>query len=169
MKKVLVLLFILLINACSSPGDAGNEIPEDLGKSVLHALKTDDNALFQNYVYTMHELEFMFENDEKAKKNENAILKRFDEYDERLRKADSEIKKQASQKGLNDWSEVEFSHLNYKLNSDEVSAKDTVLYFTNGEFMGSIRLRSIYKSDRGWFMAGVPAFNKYNRMPPSGK
>lgn len=167
-NETIVFCLLIILTSCNSLTDFGNKTPEDLGKSVLQALKTNDNEMFQEYVYTMHEVNFMLSNNEKAIKNKKGILERFEEYNERLRKVDGEIKKQASQNGLNDWSNIEFSHLNYALNSDDISAKNTVLYFTNGEFLGSIRLRGIYKSDRGWFMAGVPKFGKYNRMPPSG-
>ena len=165
MKKLLFLFISFLMISCGSNGDLGNQTPEDLGKSVLQALKTNDNELFQNYVYTVYEVEFIANNSERYK-NKESVLKRLDKLNDRLRKADTEIKKQASQRGLNDWSKVEFSHLNFKLNSDNLSAKNTVLYFTNGEFLGSIRLRGIVKSDRGWYMAGVPVFGKYNRVSP---
>lgn len=61
-KRLKYLAAIFLIAGCSSiSSDQGNSTPEELGKSVLNALKKNDKELFSKYVYTEHEVAYFIE------------------------------------------------------------------------------------------------------------
>lgn len=66
--------------------------------------------------------------------------------------------------GLTNWKDVEFSKISFSPRKNGVDARSTRLEFTNGKFIGNISLSTINKSDKGWFMAGMPEFRNYQRM-----
>ncbi|WP_203256436.1 hypothetical protein [Hyunsoonleella ulvae] len=157
------LIIIFLFTSCISDGDVGNVTPEDLGKSVLYALKQNDKDLFTEYIYTKYEVEYFIKNYGKPINAERA-RNRHEEYYPKLIEAFDEIKADAISKGLTNWDNVEFSKVSYSPRSNGIEARSTRLEFTNGKFIGTIKLSTINKSDKGWFMAGVPSFSNYSRM-----
>lgn len=163
MFRYIILLTTILITMTScSFSDEGNAIPEELGKSVLNAFITDDKELFAKYVYTAHEVDYFLKNYGKPLDSARQY-QRYEEYYPKLIERFEKIKEDAAAKGLTNWKNVEFSKLSYNPRSNGIEARSTRLEFINGDFIGSISLSTINKSDRGWFMAGMPNFRSYQR------
>ncbi len=99
---LLSMMTIFMFTACTSSYELGNKSIEDFGKTILNALKTNDHNLFKKYVYSKHEIEYLIKIDSTKKRYEDDMYKRWEEYHPRLIKADSKIKQDALQKGLND-------------------------------------------------------------------
>tara|TARA_R110002096_G_scaffold430739_1_gene645057 strand:- start:92 stop:604 length:513 start_codon:yes stop_codon:yes gene_type:complete len=160
--NLFIALFFLCIS-CVSNGDIGNDTPENLGRSILHSLQQDDIELFTKYIYTEHEVEYFIKN-YKKKLDAESVRDRHKEYYPKLIEAFDKIRKDAVSKGLTNWDDVEFSKVSYSSRMDETEARSTRLEFTNDKFIGIVNLSTIRKSDRGWFMQGMPSFRGYSRM-----
>lgn len=155
--------FALVISCSCSSSDKGNAIPEELGKSILNAFISDDKDLFAKYVYTAHEVDYFLEHYGKPLDSARQY-QRYEEYYPKLIDRFQRIKDDAASKGLTNWENVQFSKVSYNPRSNGIEARSARLEFVNGDFIGTIKLSTINKSDRGWFMAGMPSFGGYSRM-----
>ena len=169
MKKlfyILLPLFIvsIFIQSCSS-GDAGNATPEDLGRTILYALKENDKTLYHNYLYSENEVDYLVANGKRMPYDKNQQMQSFNEYKPNRLESFDKILKKASAKGLTDWSSAKFSKITYKTFEDGIQLNKVRLEFTTDEHVGQINLWALNKSDNGWFISAVPEFISYHRIP----
>ncbi|MGB5943279.1 MAG: hypothetical protein WBG71_10385 [Leeuwenhoekiella sp.] len=166
MKQLITVLTVLIaLTGCSPQDPISNDTPEALGRTIIRAFQNDDKELFQRFVYTRNEVDHILENDTKGIKDPEREISRFEEYRPQLIEAFERIKSDADQKGLTSWEDVQFSQVRYKEKSKDLIAYNCQIEFTNGEFVGTIGLQTIYRSDNGWFMVGLPQFGRYVRRP----
>lgn len=165
MKKINLSLFIfsLLLLSCSTGGNFNNDTPEGLGKIILEALRNNDKELYQQHIYTAHEIDYLMANGA-DKLDREREMQRIQEYGGHLKDSFDRMIKNASKEGLNDWADVTFSKVTYDLQANELEARNASIEFIKGDFVGTIALRTIFKSDRGRFMVGVPEFGRYTRF-----
>ncbi|WP_339697236.1 hypothetical protein [uncultured Roseivirga sp.] len=166
MKKLTMLLSIVLMSACGGGTVNDNSTAEKLAQTVLSAIKENDPDRLSDKYFT---------NASNLKEHYKTLLELDADTDRQLERMIEnlmdmpvhieDVRKRFSQKGLSDWSDVEFS----KINFEDVSRNNVKVYsrtmveFTNGEFGGVIGIGEMTETEDGWKLTTAPRYSQYGR------
>ena len=207
---IVILAVSIFTNGCAQSKIDDNTSPEALAKTLLSAVKTNDQTLFDKHLLTVEDdiysdtLNYFrnanwyttimqdFRKVESESDKYKTIYERMDggkeawlaQYNpdkilENKRKTAEEeianksknafrLKDKFRERGLTDWSNVEFENFSFRFVRDGQVTNNNKIRFRNGDYIGAITMPAFIKaSDGTWRFHNQPSYSNYGYLPSS--
>lgn len=168
MKGIQYFILIFLISCSGDRFVDDSSTIENLGKTVFHALKSEDGEMFLKHCMTDDDVVWLAANSE----NPDPQGMRFDkDVLSRLTKNPSaliqKLRAEFAEKGLIDWSQARFSRVTYNdaTRGTVTGANQIKIYFTTEDGLeGRFSMPYSFSRDGTWKIARLPKVERYRRM-----
>lgn len=133
---------------------------EELGASVIFALKENDSTLLSDLLPEREDVEQLMVVYAGAENEKNNIVDKSEENTYKIRdntyKAFSKIREKGNQNGIN-WEEVVFSNAEYTTKKENnIETTDLKILFSYNDTQYTIRIAECIKTTRGWLIFDKP-------------
>lgn len=155
MKNIISLLFLsFLLFSCEQDGATIklSSTPDEMGKVLYEAIKTQDAATIRAYFATSDDIEeWLYKSDLTEKKKE----KKRNKFESKMEALNDGIAKRLAliHKEPIDWKNTQFDWIDYKnFEKDKVTGADIIIVFSEGNIQYELKLDDCYPTKRGWVL-----------------
>lgn len=167
MKGNYFLMLLILLGACGGAKRVDdNTTPEKLAETILSAVIRNDTTLLSKYtIQDREEIKVFFIKFWEQDKLTEGRLRAADRITNdrpNVIKSLEQVRNEFRQGGMPDWSDVKLELINYSESEKSPSLINGVkINFSNGKFIGVIRIDRFAELERGWVLLDPLTFDYY--------
>jgi len=176
---IIILIAVMGLVGCAGSPEPGassyryefeeaNDTPHALAATLFHALRTEDEALWQRYVVTFDELKAHEENSRRSPPSDEYLR----EEVERINANSADLRDELRYtQGVHGAERIRFLRAvtQYYSAEDSIQQRTGVEYTYQDHYLGGILFREMIKTDRGWVLAERSRYrDDVERLVPLG-